>query len=373
MEPFVRIVCAVAGVALVGVVLDSAVRTFVVPRGMAQPVTRTVMGGVRRIFMFRLDHARTYEARDRRMALYGPVSLLVLPLVWLLMVGGAFTLLFRAAGVESWRIAFEASGSSLLTLGFERPSESIPVLALAFAEAALGLALVALLISYLPTIYGAYSRREVLVTQSATRAGTPPTITTFIRRAHLIGWIEELDDHWIAWQTWFAELEETHTSFAILPFFRSTAPDRSWITAAGSMLDAASVIEAAVDAPQQPHARLCIRSGMLALRSIATFYRVPFDEDPVPGDPISVTRDEFEVVLDELAAAGVPLIEDRDRAWLDFAGWRVNYDTVLIAIAALVMAPYAEWISDRSPAYSAPGAHHRFHKPGQVPDTEAPR
>lgn len=36
-------------------------------------------------------------------------------------------------------------------------------------------------------------------------------------------------------------------------------------------------------------------------------------------------------------------------AWRDFAGWRVNYDTVLVALAGLTMAPYAPWSSDRLP------------------------
>ena len=39
---------------------------------------------------------------------------------------------------------------------------------------------------------------------------------------------------------------------------------------------------------------------------------------------------------------------DLDRAWRDFAGWRVNYDRVLLAMAALTMAPDAPWSLDRS-------------------------
>ena len=63
---------------------------------------------------------------------------------------------------------------------------------------------------------------------------------------------------------------------------------------------------------------------------------------------------EFTEVYDRLEAAGVPLKPDREQAWRDFAGWRVNYDTVLLTLAGLVMAPYAPWSSDRSPA-----RHHR--------------
>lgn len=354
MEVAVRVVCGIVGVALVAVVLDSALRTFVVPRGIAQPYTRAVMVAVRRVFEIGVRRAHTYEGRDRVMALYGPVTLLLLPLTWMVVVGAAFTLLYRAAGVATWRIAFEASGSSLLTLGFQRPSESYPILTVSFAEALLGLALLALLIAFLPTIYGVYSRREVLVTQSDTRAGSPPDPVQFIVRAHSIGWLDQLDDHWVAWQVWFAELDETHTSFAILPFFRSSAPDRSWITTAGATLDAAALLDAAVDTPPQPNARLCIRAGTLALRSIGAYYEVPFDPDPRPGDPISVTRDEFDGALDALARSGVPLRADREQAWRDFAGWRVNYDAVLVPIAGLVMAPYAPWVSDRSTTYRGP-------------------
>ncbi len=40
---------------------------------------------------------------------------------------------------------------------------------------------------------------------------------------------------------------------------------------------------------------------------------------------------------------------DRDDCWKHFSGWRVNYDTVLLALAELTAAPPAEWVSDRGP------------------------
>ena len=95
-------------------------------------------------------------------------------------------------------------------------------------------------------------------------------------------------------------------------------------------------------------ADLCIRAGYLALRRIADFFQIAYNANPQPGDPISISRDEFDAACDELARHGVPLKADRDQAWRDFAGWRVNYDTVLLALAAITMAPYAPWSSDRS-------------------------
>ena len=69
----------------------------------------------------------------------------------------------------------------------------------------------------------------------------------------------------------------------------------------------------------------------------------PFDANPAPTAPISVDRSEFEEAYNALAAAGIPMRADRDA----YAGWRVNYDAVLLRLCGLVMAPYAPWSSDR--------------------------
>jgi hypothetical protein len=148
---------------------------------------------------------------------------------------------------------------------------------------------------------------------------------------------------------WFTEVQETHTSYGSLSFFRSPNPHRSWVTAAGAVLDTAAIRLAVLDIPFTPSAPLCIRSGYLALREVAGFYGFDYDDSPAPDDPISVAREEFDDLCDKLAEAGVPVRPDRDQAWRDFAGWRVNYDRVLITLAGFVMAPYAPWVSDRSP------------------------
>jgi len=59
-------------------------------------------------------------------------------------------------------------------------------------------------------------------------------------------------------------------------------------------------------------------------------------------------------VLDGLSEAGLPVKADRDVAWRDFAGWRVNYDRTLLALCGLVMAPDAVWSSDRAPLIHLP-------------------
>jgi hypothetical protein len=341
------VVLVVAGAALVVVVLDSALRTFVLPRGVVVRLTRMVSVAVRAVFELRLRWARSYEARDRVMALYGPLAMFALVILWLALVLTGFTMIFQAIEGVGWKEAFIQSGSSMFTLGFEPPI-GFWAATLGFVEAGIGLGLLALLIAYLPTIYGAFSRREVLVAHMSARAGTPPSAVDLLRRAHLIGRLDNLDDLWVEWQLWFAELEETHTSLPFLNFFRSPEPHRSWITACGTVLDAAALVNSTIDTPRQPMGSLCIRSGFTALRAIATYFRIPHQDDPAPDDPISISRVEWEQACRDLEAAGVPLRADRDQAWRDFAGWRVNYDIPLVTLAGLLVAPYAPWSSDRS-------------------------
>lgn len=368
MEVAGRILAVVGGSALIALIAESAVRTFVVPRAFVSPLTRVVFLTMRVLFNFRVRFLDTYEGRDRVMALYGPVSLLVLPAVWLVATFFAFGLFFWAADAGSFHICLEMSGSSIFTLGFVRPP-GFSTMMLSFVEAAIGLALLALFISYLPTIYAAFSRREVLVAQLAVRSGTPPSGADLLIRAHRMERFHLLDDFWVQWQMWFAEVEETHTSLGVLSFFRSPRADRSWVTSSGAVLDAAALLNSTVDSGWSPQAGACVRSGFLALRAIADFFDIPYNPDPAPTDAISIARDEFDEVYGRLADAGIAVYTDRDQAWADFAGWRVNYDRPLVAIAGLVMAPYAPWSSDRSIAYRRPRLRRsRRSNQGVLPD-----
>lgn len=325
----------------------SAIQTFVLPRAISDPLTRLVFRSIRRVFDLLLKRAHSYTKRDQVMALFAPFSLLALLPTWLFMVTLGYTAMFWATGIESWMQAFRVSGSSLLTLGFA-PADRFIQIVLVYSEATLGLMLVALLIAYLPSMYNAFSRRESAVTLLEVRAGNPPSAVEMIKRYYRIHGLDRLGEQFQVWEQWFAELEESHTSLAALVFFRSPRPERSWVTAAGTVLDAAALTLSVVDTPADPRAQLCIRAGYLAMRGIASFFRIPYHTDPhYPEQPISVTRAEFDAACGELAAQGVPLIENRDQAWDDFAGWRVNYDTVLLALARITMAPPSSWTGDR--------------------------
>lgn len=341
----VSVVLAIAGLWMVLSVLLSAVRTVVVPRGERPVLTAFVFLSVRRAMDPVLRRA-TPQRREQLLRRYAPLSLMMLAGSWGALVILGFTPVHRALGDLSWVDALQVSGSSLTTLGFFS-AEPTPARLVEIAEAFIGLGLVGLLISFLPAMYAAYSQREQLVAQISSRAGEPPSVATFLVRMQRIRGLDHLDEAWDAWENWFSLVAETHTSYPALVYFRS-GDRRSWLTAAGCVLDSAAMVLAAVDLPTSAPAALCIRSGFLCLRDVADQFLIPYDDDPSPQDPISVSRAEFDTCCSALQAAGVPLVADRDRAWRDWAGWRVNYDSVLTGLASLVEPPPAPWSSDRT-------------------------
>jgi hypothetical protein len=340
----VATILAVAGLWLVAAVLLSALRTVVVPRGERPVLTALVFLSVRRLLDVPLRRASA-SRREQILGRYAPLSLVLLAGTWAALVILGFTPIHWALGDLTWLEALQVSGSSLTTLGFVS-AEPAPARLVEIVEALLGLGLVGLLISFLPAIYGAYSQRELLVAQSSSRAGQPPWAVTFVRRHHDIGALGAMDATWREWEDWFSQVEETHSSYPSLVYFRS-GPQRNWITSAGAILDAGALVLSSVDVTWSPSAALCLRSGFLSLREVADQFLIAYDPDPRPDGPISITRVEFDAAWDEMAAAGVPLRDDRDQAWHDFRGWRVNYDQALLGLCALVEPPPAPWSSDR--------------------------
>jgi hypothetical protein len=353
MQTALHIFIFIAGLALVTGTLFSAMQTFVVPRSTQDGLTRAVFLAVRGVFNLIMKPVKTYAGRDRIMAFYAPVALLLLVPTWYVMIFIGYMLMFWGLGVQTLFEAFRVSGSSLLTLGFAT-IDGFARSALAFSEAAIGLLMVALLIAYLPTIYSAFSRREAAVTLLEVRAGNPATATEMLRRYFRIHGLDRLTDLWEIWEGWFADIEESHTSLPALVFFRSPQPDHSWVTSAGAVLDAAALMQSTVDYRDDAQAALCIRAGFLALRRISDLFAIHYDPNPTRGDPISISRAEYDLVVSELEKVGIPIKPDRELAWLDFAGWRVNYDTVLIALSSITMAPPAPWTGTREINYHLP-------------------
>ncbi len=354
MDILIKVSVFIIGLTVVIMTIFSALSTFVLTRAARSQLNRVVFGLMRRVFDFILRFTSNYEQRDAIMAYYSPLSLIMLVPVWYALIMLGYAAMYWSLGVGDWFADIRYSGSSLLTLGFAT-SENPFVTVLSFSEALIGLILVALLMAYLPTMYAAFSRREQAVSMLEVRAGNPSSALEMLLRFNRIHGLDKLGEYWKTWEAWFADIEESHTTLPALVFFRSPRSDNSWITSAGAVLDSAAITLSAVDIPYEPSGALSIRAGFLALRRIANYFDIPNPQNPqYPADPISITREEFEETLTKLANAGVPLKADREQAWKDFAGWRVNYDRVLLVLCSLVMAPYAPWSSDRAKKFKSP-------------------
>ena len=352
----IRILIGLFGLWLVSFTAMTAIRVFVLPRGENAYLARQIFRYTYRLFLKLAEKKDTYEEQDRILALFAPCVLLIQPLIYLALLTIGFAPLYwaldsRPLSIMTLMDAYHLSGSSLMTLGFAAvESTNFPVQILSFIEAAFGMIFVALLIAYLPAIYSAFSQREKQVAMLEVRAGSPPSGSVLLQRVYRNrGTAESFDKVWERWEEWFAEIEESHTSLVALVFFRSPMPDRHWITAAGAVLDAAILLDSVIDEPRSTASVLCIRAGYVSLRRIADFFgTIPYDPNPSPTDPISICREEFDEVVEELNSVGIPVVANRDAAWESFRGWRINYDRVLLGLARLTSAPYSQWTSDRS-------------------------
>ena len=337
-----RVLIGLGGVMLIIITLSAAIRSFVLPRNEVVRLNVGVFLGMRFFFDSAAKLASSYERRDRIMAHYAPVALVALPVVWLTLVSVGYTALYWAVGVGSLKVCYELSGSSLLTLGTAK-TYGLWLNMLTYSEATLGLLLLTLLISYLPTIYQAFSRREVTVALLELRAGTPPTAASLLSWLNHDGSVLNDDQQWAEWERWFVEIEESHTSLPILTFFRSPQPGRSWVTSGGLILDTAALLFAAVDGPRSRQVELTFKAGCLALNRVYRFFDdkartqptdlLPKEETAEPG------RAEFDAACAELAERGLALGDDRAAAWVRYQELRTRYASALEFLSRLTMAP----------------------------------
>lgn len=242
--------------------------------------------------------------------------------------------------------AIREGGASLLTLGFVSTNKPWAT-AVDFTAGFTGLIVVALQIAYLPTLYNAYNRRETEVTLLVARAGRPAWGPEVLRRSRIGIVAAELPILYLAWERWAAEVAESHVSYPNLIRFRSPGYATSWIISLLAVLDAAAMhlALAPTDAPMQ--ARLCIQMGYSALRQIASAQRISFNEDPLPTDPISVSKDEFAIAMKMLELVGFPIERNIDDAYRHFAGWRVNYESIAFRLCYQIDAVPAPWSGPR--------------------------
>lgn len=339
----------VAGIALFATVVVSVFNVFVLPRQARSEfgllTARIVRGAVRLV----ADRMPSYDLRDKILAYGGPGWLLVMLLLWLLLVWTSFALLMwpfltvNAAFGDALRL----SGSGMFTLGFATPDGAAPLI-LTLGAAASGLGVVSVMIGFLPALYAAFNRREILVTLLDALAGSPAWGPEVLARQELIDNVGALEKLYERWAEWASELSESHTTYRVLVYFRSPSPLRSWVIGLLAMLDAAALHLALNPYSAPSSARWLMRMGIVSLREIALSLRLPVDPDPRPDDPIVLTREEFSEGVAVMTAVGWKPERDQDTAWTHFRGWRVNYEQTAYAIARQVEAPPAPWSGPRN-------------------------
>ncbi|MHB8469394.1 MAG: hypothetical protein ACYDCH_06520 [Gaiellaceae bacterium] len=337
----VRVLVALAGAAVVLTALLAAVQAFVVPRGIDVPFVRVVFRSVIRGFsvLARLRGARERDARDAIMVYAAPLAVLSLPFVWLVSSLVGYAAVFWAIDHGGFGNAVVISGSSLFTLGFDRPAGVGGAIA-AFSEAAVGLALLAVVISYLPSLNTAFARRELVVAMLDARAGKPPDGVTLIERHHVFAGIEHLDLLWPEWERWAVEVGESHSTHPMLAFFRSSDSGHSWVTAFTALLDAANLRLSCIQASGAGNASawMFFQAASGVISGLGRYFRLP---DDMPRTTIS--RAEFDAVLAHFREVGVPLVDDLDDAWARFCRRRSQYEHVVDGLSAIVDAPPSKW------------------------------
>jgi hypothetical protein len=328
-----RDLAAAVGVLLIIVAGWSVIGTVVVPRRIRSRLIRGVAVVVDATFHFVADHFDSYEPRDRILAAQAPIQLILQIVVWLAVFELGFALL-------------------LCTLGYLVPHNGAPT-GLADLAALVGLGTVALQIGYLPTLYAAFNRREGLVTMLDSRAGVPSWGPELLARTHYglgsgVSAMGELPELFEEWERWSADVSESHATYLALVNFRSPRPLSSWVTALLAVLDGAALYLSLVpDAPGAVSARLCLRGGFTCLTTIARARGFAIPDEADPNDGIALTYEEFVEAIDRLASVDFPLERSNEEAWLDFVGWRVNYEAAAYAIARAVDAPPALWSGPR--------------------------
>ncbi len=353
--------CAVvAGVTVAAAVLVSALETVVLPRNSFTRLTRVTFAVIDRV----LIHPRRTGARaDNLRALYGPVALVSLPMVWMLSVIVGFTLIFWGVDSGSLSHSFDISGSSVTTLGFAAPVGSVRTW-ITFVEAIIGLGLVALLISYLPTIYAAHHDREKGIATVRPFTGTPPSGVNLLVTLHSFDALDN-PDLWESATQWLLELGQTHCAFPALCYFPETSGVNSWVASVGALLDTGALllsgtsVDLAGDTNRSHQGpMLVLAHGVPTLVEIGRAAGLPIDP-PIPlvrliptdgsrtPPEISVTRAEYEAALDRLGEIVPVAPEDRDSAWHRFAWVRSAYDPAVRGLAGLTQAVPAPWTTDR--------------------------
>jgi ABC-type multidrug transport system fused ATPase/permease subunit len=276
---------AIAGIVIVLGVLWEAFETIILPRRVARRFRLTRVFYISTWFPWKAI-ARNFHSSKRRetfLSFFGPLSLLMLFVLWAVSLIFGFALLYYSAAAGSdpvlatLRTDLYMSGTTFFTLGLGDVTPHTQLeRVLAVSESGLGFGFLALVISYLPVIYQAFSRREVNIVLLDARGGSPPTAAEILRRHSGEDGKKALQGLLSDWERWSAEILESHVSYPVVSYFRSQHSNESWLAALTAILDVSALLIAAADNACTRQARLTFamcRHTVVDLSQV--FYRTP--------------------------------------------------------------------------------------------------
>ena len=257
----------ICGIWVIILAIGLAIRTFMVPSGAPPFVNRFVFRVTQAIFN-RFTRMIRQTRRHLVFSLFAPVSLLVVLMIIMLLISFGYTLVFFGVGIKPFIRSFLFSASGISTLGFESPGNNFGAIMFSATEALTVATVVALLIGYLPGIYSSFQEREQAVSTLDELAGTQPDGVKVVDSFVQMYGPDKLGGFWQCWLGWFSALASAGSTLSGQLYLRSSSWDRSWICAAGAMLDAAALVESCLDLTTDPAAKKLVRFGSNSLRQV---------------------------------------------------------------------------------------------------------
>jgi voltage-gated potassium channel Kch len=335
----VAILAVLAGVGLIALVLLDAFEAMVLPRQVSRRFR------LARLFyraawpLWRWTTERLVHSRRREVILsaFGPLSLLALIAVWMAVLITGFGLVQMGLGTplqtadepRGFGTYLYLSGTTFFTLGY---GDVVPLSAsgrvLAVAEAGLGFGFLAVVIGYLPVLYGAFSKREHAISLLDARAGSPPSAAQALLRAARAGEPAVIGPLLAEWERWSAELLESHLSFPLLSYYRSQHGNQSWVAALAVMLDASALLLATVEGVARYQARLTFAAARHAAVDLAMVFWTP----PKPPAIDRLPPERLARLRELLRQEGVSILEGPE-ADAKLAELRGLYEPFVAALA----------------------------------------
>ncbi len=236
------------------------------------------------------------------------------------------------------------SGVTFFTLGYGDvvPHSGVARLATVL-EAGIGLGFIAVVIGYLPLIHQLFSRREALIIQLDSRAGSPPTAVALLCRHADAGGLPELNDFLRDWEVWAAELLEGHLSYPMLVFYRSQHDNQSWLAAIAAVTDCCALLMVGAKGLSPFQARMTFEM----MRQVVVELTRSFKLAPSASEGGDRLPAEAAARLDAaLARSGLQWDASED-AIAALQALRATYEPLLDGLSRFLMLSLPGWLPER--------------------------